>query len=170
VGNRKCDSRFDKVTIGKAEKWLVDAAKKVGLDIDGFKHEITNDFVSHVRKHHAHEKFEAERGQVAIKEADFGRIPKLIKAPDYAIVGARRDNKNFLIYAKKTADGTMLYFEEILAGRKNRALRGKTLFKIKGDIDEKKLASIVTLNGKTDISRAKKIASEMGGHSHDKDV
>jgi len=50
----------------------------------------------------------------------------------------------------------MLYFEEVLAGRKNRALRRKTLFKMKGDIDEKKLASIVTLNGKTDISKAKK--------------
>jgi|GEM_PF-4199792 len=27
-----------------------------------------------------------------------------IKDPDYAIVGARRNNKNFLIYAKKMAD------------------------------------------------------------------
>ena len=170
MGKEKCGRRFDKSTIGKVEKWLADEARKVGLDIDGFKHEITSDFVSHVRKHHAHEKFESRKGQIAVEEADFGRIPELIRNPDYAIVGARRNNKNFLIYAKKMATGTMLYFEEVLEGRKNRALRGKTLFKIKGDIDEKKLASIVTLNGKTDLTRAKKIASEMGGHSHDKDV
>ena len=156
MGNEKCGRKFDKITVGNAEKWLVAEAKKAGLDIDGFKHEMTSDFVRHVRKHHAHEKFEAGRGQVAITEADFGRIPELIKSPDYVIVGARRGDKSFLIYAKKMADGTMLYFEEVLAGRKNRALRRKTLFKMKGDIDEKKLASIVTLNGKTDISKAKK--------------
>jgi len=50
VGNEKCGRKSDKVTVGKAERWLVDEAKKVGLNIDGFKHEITSDFINHVKE------------------------------------------------------------------------------------------------------------------------
>ncbi|MCL2599963.1 MAG: hypothetical protein FWD88_02100 [Treponema sp.] len=100
---------------------------------------------------------------------DFDTIPEIVKAPDFAIIGVKRDGKSVLVYAKKMGNGTVLYFEEVLQGRKNRTLRGKTLYKMKGDVSEKKLLAIVTLNRKTDASKAK-IVSEVGGHPHDKDA
>ena len=35
---------FKKISIGKADEWLVKYAKNAGLDIKNFEHEITSDF------------------------------------------------------------------------------------------------------------------------------
>jgi len=153
-----------KTHLGKAEKWLVDEARKVGLDIEGFEHEITNEFVNHVRKNHGNEKTEAARGTVAIKEADFGKIAEIVMEPDFVIVGARRKNEDFMIYVKGMENGTVLYFEEVLRGRTNRSLRGKTMYKLKGNVSRESIINIVTNKGKTDISKAK-IAVGTGGQS-----
>jgi hypothetical protein len=125
------------------------------LDIAGFEHEITDEFVAHTIKNHGNEKTEAERGQIALKESDFGNIPEIVKKPDLAIVGAKRKNKDMVVYAKKMQDGTTLYFEEVLDGRKNKTLRSKTMFKRKDGLDREKLINVVTNKEKTDISKAK---------------
>jgi hypothetical protein len=65
--------KLQKIPMGKVEKWLVDEAKEVGLDINGFEHEITNEFVTHVMNNHGNEKTEKNRGQIAIKQDDFIR-------------------------------------------------------------------------------------------------
>jgi hypothetical protein len=36
---------FEKESIGKAAKWLVNNAKEIGIDIKGFEHEVTNYFI-----------------------------------------------------------------------------------------------------------------------------
>jgi len=156
--------KFEKQRIGTVSKWLVDEAKKAGLDIDGFEHEITNEFANHVLNRHGNENGEASKGMIAIKEADFGDIPEIVKAPDYVIIGARRKNEDFVIYAKKTESGTMLYFEEVLRGRGNRTLRGKTMYKRKGDLDKETFISIVTNRDRTDVSSAR-IVRGAGGIS-----
>jgi hypothetical protein len=125
------------------------------LDIAGFEHEITDEFVAHTLKNHGNEKIEKTRGQVALKESDFGNIPDIVKKPDIAIVGAKRNNKDMVVYAKKMRDGTTLYFEEVLGGRKNKTLRSKTMFKRKDGLDREKLINVVTNKEKTDISKAK---------------
>jgi len=156
--------KFEKIPIGKVEKWLVDSAKEVGLDIEGYEHEITNEFHTHVMNYHGNEKTESKRGNIAIKESDFAQIPSIIEKPDYTIVGGKRKDKSVIVYAKKVNDGSTLYFEEILDGKDNRTLRGKTMYKRKGDVDEKNLTAIVTMNEKTDLSEAK-IVIGGGGHS-----
>jgi hypothetical protein len=156
--------KLQKIPMGKVEKWLVDEAKEVGLDIDGFKHEITNEFVTHVMNNHGDEKKEKSRGQIAIKQDDFNKIPDILRKPDITIVGAKRKNENIIIHAKKMEDGTTVYLEEVLTGRTNRTLRGKTMYKRKGDVDEESLKSVVTMNEKTDLSGAK-IVIGGGGHS-----
>jgi len=161
--NEKCHPKIEKASFGKVEKWLVDEARKVGLDIDGFDHEITNEFVSHVMRRHSNERTEKRSGQVAVKEGDFDKIPAILKNPDYTIVGSKRNNKNILTYAKKMEDGTMLYFEEVLDGKRNKALRGVTMFKRKRDINEGNLIAIVTMNGKTNLLGAR-IVIGRGGH------
>ena len=162
--NQEIKKNFMKMPIGKVEKWLVDEAKKAGLDIEGFEHEITNHFVNHVMKEHGNEKNEKNRGQIAIKQEDVEKIPWIVKTPDIAIIGAKRGDDNIIIYAKEMKDGTTIYLEEVLSGRNNKTLRGKTMYKRKGAIDEENLKSIVTMNEKTDISEAK-IVIGGGGHS-----
>jgi hypothetical protein len=163
AAKKEGEEKFEKIPIGKVEKWLIDEAKEVGLDIDGYDHEITNHFVNHVMNEHGDERTEKSRGNIAIKESDFNLIPEILKSPDFTIVGAKRGDQNIIIHSKKMDDGTTIYFEEVLSGEKNKTLRGKTMYKrISTDIDEDKLKSIVTMNEKTDLSKTKVV---VGGGS-----
>jgi hypothetical protein len=140
------------------------------LDIAGFEHEITDEFVAHAIKNHGNEKIEKTRGQIAVKEDDFRRIPEIIKSPDYVIVGGKyitgkSKGKDFFAYAKKLDDDTTHYFEEVLDGKKNRSLRGKTLYKQKGTTDEQKFFNIVSNNKTVNLSKAKTISlTATGGY------
>jgi hypothetical protein len=119
---------------------------------------------------HGNEKTETARGQIAIKEDDFKTIPEIIKSPDYVIVGGKyitgnSKGKDFFAYAKKLDDGTTHYFEEVLDGKKNRSLRGKTLYKQKGMTDEQKFFNIVSNNKTVNLSKAKTISlTTTGGY------
>ena len=147
--------KFEKVPIGKVEKWLVDGSKEVGLDIDGYEHEITNEFVTHVMNKHGNEKNEKSRGQVAIKQDDFSKIPEIIKYPDYVIVGIKSLGRDMTAYAKKMPDGTMQYLEEVLAGKRNRSLRGKTMYKRKRETNDKEFFKIISDGDGTDMTNTK---------------
>jgi hypothetical protein len=57
---------------------------------------------------------------------------------------------------------TYLYFEEVLDSNRNKALRGRTFFKIIKKIDMKNFERIITMNKITDLTKAKKIAA--GGY------
>ncbi|MCL2556862.1 MAG: hypothetical protein FWE09_00120 [Treponema sp.] len=145
---------MERLSLGKAEKWLVEAAREAGLDIDGFEHEITGEFVSHVMNRHGNERAEAASGQVAIRDDDFARIPEIIEKPDYAIVGARSRGRDIVAYAKKLADGTTLYFEEALAGKRNKTLRSKTMFKHKSMASADSFTRMVSGGNGMDMSGA----------------
>ena len=164
MAEKSGSNKLRKVPLGKVENWLVDEARKVGLDIEGFEHEITNEFVSHVMNRHGNAKSEAAHGQVAIKQDDFNKIPELVREPDFMAVGAKRNGKDILVYARKMPDGTTLCIEEILRGKNNRKLRGKTMYKRKGNINETNLEITIKQNGKTDLSNVK-IVGRGGGHS-----
>jgi hypothetical protein len=149
--------------VGKAEKWLVDSAKDVGIDIAGFDHEITSDFVGHAIKRHTDEAKERENGQIPLTNADFEKLPEVVSKPDFAIVGAKRRSQNILAYARKFEDGTSVFFEEVLDTKKRKALNGVTMYKRAGDLDEQKFKNIVGNRKGTDMSNAKIVA---GAGSH----
>jgi hypothetical protein len=151
-------AKLEKQVIAKADKWLVDNAKEVGLDIDGFEHEITNQFVAHVMKEHGDVEKEKSRGNVAIVQEDFEKLSSVVKNPDMAIVGAKRGDATLVIYAKQMADGTTLYFEEVLTEKES--LRSKTMYKKKFSFDKEKVLNVICAFGKTDISGAKIIEGE----------
>jgi hypothetical protein len=140
--------------IGRPEKWLIEAAAAIGLDLSGFTHETTNELRSHSIKRHGDPE---KHGMAAITEADFERIPGIIKTPDHAIIGANRKGTLINAYTKADNSSTYLYFEEVLQSRKNKALRGKTLYKVNRPLTFEEFIRIVTMNKKTDISGAKKI-------------
>jgi hypothetical protein len=162
IGGVVANSKMQKTLLGLADRWLIENAKDAGLNIEGYEHEVTDVFVVHILKRHGNQAIERGRGQIAITQADFVKIPEVIKAPDLALVGGKRGARNIIAYAKKMADNTTLYFEEVIEGSKIKALRSMSLFKWTGDVDAKLFENIIAGNGKTDISGAKIIA-EPGG-------
>ena len=75
------------------------------------------------------------------------------------VVGVKRKNKygkfeDRIILVKNTETGSVL-FEEVLSGRRNRALNAKTLVIKKGQITEESLINILTSNSKNDIRNFK---------------
>jgi len=147
---------FHKIVINKPQKWLIEAASSIGLDYSELSHEVTIYFLEHVIKRH-------NQGNLAITERDYKKLPGIVKTPDMAIIGATRGKKVFNAYAKRTDGSTYLYFDEVMDSNRNKALRGSTFYKIKKRLDMDGFVKIITMNGKSDVSKAKKIIAA-GGH------
>jgi hypothetical protein len=151
---------LDITVTGKPEPWLIEAAVSIGLDFSGLSHETTNHFKTHVMKRHGNP---ATNGAATITDVDFLRIPAIIKTPDTAIIGAIRRGRLYVIYTKMDAGMTWFYFEQILNSNKNKALRSGTFYKVTRELSLDDILKIVTMNNKTDISKAK-IVQTAGGH------
>jgi hypothetical protein len=147
---------FETTTIGSPAPWLIEAAVSIGLDFVGLVHEITNHFRNHVKKRHG-------TGALAIADTDFDLIPGIVKAPDMAIIGTIREGAVVNVYSKREAGFTYLYYEAVLNSNRNKALRGRTFYKIVKPIGMTNFERIVTMNEISDLSRAKKIIAA-GGH------
>ena len=147
---------FHKTIIGKPKKWLIDAAAEISLDYSELSHEVTNHFKSHVIKRHG-------QGALSITEKDFEKIPEIIRKPNLAIIGTIREGAVVNVYVKMEPGLTYLYYDEVLDSNRNKVLRGRTFFKIAKPLDMDNLEKIVTMNGITDLTRAKKIIAA-GGH------
>ena len=147
---------FHKTTIGKPKKWLIEAAVEIGLDYSNLSHEVTNHFKNHVINRHG-------QGALPITEQDFEKIPGIVRNPDLAIIGIIREGKLINVYVKMESGTTYLYYDETLSSNRNKALRARTFFKIVKPLNMENLERIVIMNGKTDLSRAKKFIAA-GGH------
>jgi hypothetical protein len=149
-------------SIGKPEKWLVEAAAEMSLDISGISHEYTNYFVNHSLNRHGDTKAEMDQGQIPITRADIGLIPEVIKDPNYTAIGIKRHGVTLIAYAKFFTDWTMIYLEEVLNSRKNKALRSATMFKKKGKIGMETFIKILSNNAHTDVTGIKKVVGAGG--------
>jgi hypothetical protein len=147
---------FHKTTIGKPKKWLMEAAEEIGLNYSELSHEVTNHFKSHVLKRHG-------QGALSITERDFEKIPGIVRSPDLAIIGIIRNEALLNVYVKMEPGTSYLYYDEVLSSNRNKALRARTFFKIVKPLNMNNLERIVNMNGKTDLSRVKKIIAA-GGH------
>ena len=152
-------NQFSKTVIGKPEEWLMEAAAETGLDYSGLCHEITNETINHSIKRHGDPKI---HGAATVTCTDFEYIPDIVKTPSYAVIGAIRNETLINAYAKISHGATYLYFEEVLKGRRNKALRGKTLYKITRPLTLDEFLNNVSRNGKTDILKAN--VQTAGGH------
>ena len=144
------NNNFEVKKIGKPAKWLIKAAVDIGLNFTELTHEVTNYFKNHVLKRHG-------KGALAITEKDFERIPGIVESPDLAIIGLIRKGVLSNAYAKRIGGKTYLYFDEVLDSTHNKALRSRTFYKITKELDMDGFLRIVTMNEKSDVSRAKKI-------------
>jgi hypothetical protein len=130
--------------VGKPAPWLAAAAAAIGLDYSRLTHAVTSHFKNHAMNRHPD-----------IRPEDFEKIPAIITAPDTAIVGALRFGALHNVYVKRTGGATYFYFDEVLDSRKNKLLRGVTLFKNKREKTLEEVIAIVTGNERTDISKSK---------------
>jgi hypothetical protein len=146
------NQQFTKTIIGVPEKWLVEAAAGINLNLTGFVHETTNQFEDHVLNRHGDPAF---HGAATVTAADFPRIPGIVQVPDMAIIGAKRKRRLINVYVKAENGMTYLYFEELLQGRKNKALRGCTFYKVTRLLTVDDVLKNITRNDKTDIAGAK---------------
>ena len=142
---------FNKTVIGKPEKWLIEAAAEAGLDYSKLSHETTNDLIIHSFKRHGDRN---THGEATITDADFDHILDIVKNPEYAVIGAIRKQALINAYAKHINGMTYMYFEDVLISRKNKALRGVTLYKITRLLPFEVFFNNVTRNKKTDVSKA----------------
>jgi len=140
-----------KSVIGKPEQWLIDASIKIGIDCSGLCHEVTSHFKAHVVKRHGDPE---KHGAARVTDADFGKIPTIVKSPSMAIIGASRRGSLYNIYIKIEAGMTFLYFEEILNSNRNKAMRSSTLYKVTRPLSLDEVLKNVTRNNKTDVSKA----------------
>jgi hypothetical protein len=141
-------NQFSKTIIGKPEQWLIKAAASIGLDLAGFRHEITDDFKKHVLKRHGNI---AIHGKATIVDADFTYIPDIVKAPNLAIIGATRKGCRYIIYTMAVPDMTYIYSEQVFGSHRNLVLRGSTFYKVTRLLVMDDIKRIVTRNDKTDI-------------------
>jgi hypothetical protein len=162
-GIKRPQEPLEKIPVKKVDSWTVKNARDIGIDIDGYTHEISNYFIRHVLKTHGDEKTELDRGNFPIRDSDLERIPEMIVNPDYVVFGGKRNGIDKIIYVKYAEKGTALYFEEILTGERNRSLRGNTLYKTRKPLDKDGILKNIKGVGRTDLSNAK-ITSPGGGH------
>ena len=142
---------FEKTLIGKPELWLIKAGTGIGLDFSKLTHEVTNEFMNHSIKRHGDPQI---HGSATITNKDFERIADIVKTPDFAIVGALRLKTLINVYAKIDKGITFLYFEEVLISRRNKALRGKTFYKVTRPLSFDEILKNISRNRKTDVSKA----------------
>jgi hypothetical protein len=116
--SRQPGNESAKVTIAQVPDWLATSAKDAGMDIAGFHHTIDTSAIRHVVKNHGNQSKETARGQLAVTDEDFKRIPEIISAPDKVVFGTKnRIGRDQVGYVKTLQDGSTLYLEEIRTGK-----------------------------------------------------
>ncbi len=140
--------------VGTVKDWIVELAKQTGLDIAGFKHKTTEDFERHVIKKHGKGKIESSRGQVAVTQEDLDRIGEVMDNPDIAVAGIKKGGKDRIVLVKNNEHGSVLV-EEVLNGKKNKALNAKTFWILDKNVDEDKIKKILANTRGYDVSKIK---------------
>ena len=112
------------------EKQLKDLSDK-GLVLDpSYRHSIENTAVAHNQKNHGSMETEEPRGQIAITEDDYARIPQILDSyDDIEVAGENKLGLQTIRYRKVFPDGTSYYLEEVRTRRKSLAF--KTMYKLK---------------------------------------
>lgn len=118
------------VVIGKVSEKLQQKAKENGFDLSNYNHDIDVSGTRHSVKQHGDEKREELRGQIAIKDEDFEKIPEIIyDYDDVEFTGKNKTGLETITYKKVFPDGTVAYVEEIRTGRKTLTIN--TMYKQK---------------------------------------
>ena len=123
-------TEHQKLMIGTVSKDLEEKAKENGLDISGYQHDLDVSGTRHAIKEHGQPKTEEPRGQIAITDGDFEKIPEVIYSyDDVSFTGKNKIGRETITYKKSFNDGTIMYVEEIRDKRKTLTIN--TMYKYK---------------------------------------
>lgn len=123
-------TEHQKLVIGTVSKDLEEKAKENGLDISGYQHDLDVSGTRHAIKEHGQPKTEEPRGQIAITDGDFEKIPEVIYSyDDVSFTGKNKIGRETITYKKSFNDGTIMYVEEIRDKRKTLTIN--TMYKYK---------------------------------------
>lgn len=123
-------TEHQKLVIGTVSKDLEEKAKENGFDIAGYQHDLDVSGTRHAIKEHGQPKTEEPRGQIAITDEDFEKIPEVIYGyDDVSFTGKNKIGRETITYKKTFDDGTIMYVEEIRDKRKTLTIN--TMYKYK---------------------------------------
>lgn len=123
-------TEHQKLVIGTVSKDLEEKAKENGFDISGYQHDLDVSGTRHAIKEHGQPKTEEPRGQIAITDGDFEKIPEVIYGyDDVSFTGKNKIGRETITYKKSFNDGTIMYVEEIRDKRKTLTIN--TMYKYK---------------------------------------
>lgn len=123
-------TEHQKLVIGTVSKDLEEKAKENGFDIAGYQHDLDVSGTRHAIKEHGQPKTEEPRGQIAITDGDFEKIPEVIYSyDDVSFTGKNKIGRETIAYKKSFDDGTIMYVEEIRDKRKTLTIN--TMYKYK---------------------------------------
>ena len=88
--------------------WIVALARESEIEIEGYRHKITDDFERHVLKQHGNERLEKARGHIAVTEDDLRHIDEIMNEPDIAAIAIFKDNKARVVLVKNAEHGRVL--------------------------------------------------------------
>lgn len=119
-----------KAGFGTAKGWLVTISKRLGMDIEGYKHIVDARSIKHIFNRHGKGN-ELADNQIPVTDKDIENIPNIVNSPDYLVYGTKTDTgRDGVGYLKTISDGTTYYVEEIRD--KEKQLAAKTMYKIEG--------------------------------------
>ena len=95
--SKKLSLEIGIVTTKEAEKIKL----LTNLNVNGYKRIIDNYGVLHTLKNHGNVKLEESRGQIAITENDFTKIPSIVKTDNIIYSGKDRLGNDIILYEKK---------------------------------------------------------------------
>lgn len=123
-----------KLIIGKVSSKLEKIAEENGFNIKGYNHDLDVSGTRHAIKDHGNSKSEEPRGQIAVTDEDFEKIPSVIYGYDNVSFGEFDKKGTPLIqYSKKFEDGTIIYVEEIRTRQKTLTIKSMWKTKLKAD-------------------------------------
>lgn len=104
--------------------------ENIGIDLKGYRHELTAQDIRHIFKQHGNAMAEANRGQIAVTREDISLIPEITSNFDDVYLGeGLSEDKKLIVYKKKIGD--IYYYTESIGGKKKKNLRPKTMYKRK---------------------------------------
>ena len=121
----KCDYKFAIIDY-EVDDELKDIAKKVGINLDGYKHVIETTGTNH--SHNRHGELSNDRMPLSIE--DYLLVPYIIKCRDKVEISNNnsRSHRHKTFIYRKTIGEQYVYVEEIRIGR-NKSLAFQTLYK-----------------------------------------
>ncbi|MER2492325.1 LPD38 domain-containing protein [Catenovulum sediminis] len=132
----------------------------INQSVDGYKHVVDTSAINHTFRKHGNQSTEEKRGQIAVTEKDFNRIPEIVANPDEITNAGKDDLGNQLIRYRKAFNGTTYYVEEVRSKRKELAM--KTMWKThtREQMPAKSFPSLNAQDDSAAISHKKSIAPD----------